>query len=225
MNKRDFRRWQVREGARLASYGPTRLSHGELLAHLVRDPGAARRLLEQFEELGRLTEVSVQQLAVIDGIGSDAAEQLVAAVELGKRIVQRHIEPGMKITSAEDVAAHFGPTLRDRKQEVFHVLLLDGRHHLIRSVRISEGCLTAAIVHPREVLRPAVLEAAAAILLVHNHPSGDPTPSTEDLALTRQIVAAAKLLSIDVLDHVILGGTNHISLAAMGLMSDDVTVP
>ncbi len=95
-------------------------------------------------------------------------------------------------------------------------LLLDGRHRVIRSVRIAEGCLNAAIVHPREAFRPVVLEAAAAVIYVHNHPSGDPSPSDEDLALTQQLLEAGRLLAIDVVDHVIVGDTSHVSLAATG---------
>jgi DNA repair protein RadC len=104
-----------------------------------------------------------------------------------------------------DVWRRMGPVLRDLEQEEFHILLLNSQHHLIREVLVTRGILDASLIHPREVFRPAVSEGAAAVILVHNHPSGDPSPSAEDRAVTRQMVDAGRILGIPVLDHVIVG--------------------
>jgi DNA repair protein RadC len=111
-----------------------------------------------------------------------------------------------------------GPRLRDRLQEEFHVLILDARHRVVREVAVTRGTLDASLIHPREVFRLAILESAAAVVLVHNHPSGDPTPSPEDRAVTRQLADAGKAVGIPVLDHVIVGDSRHVSLSEEGLL-------
>jgi DNA repair protein RadC len=210
---------------RLRSAGAAALTDAELLALLLatgtrQQPVTvlATDLLRAGGGLRRLSAMPSGQLQRCSGLGPAKASRIAAAFEIGRRVAQRPLPAGVPIASAADVAAHFEPHLRDRKQEIFLTLLLDGRHRLLRAVRVAEGCLTAAIVHPREALRPGVIEAAAALIFVHNHPSGDPTPSPEDLALTRKLVRAAQLLAIDVLDHVIIGDGVHVSLASEGLM-------
>jgi len=116
------------------------------------------------------------------------------------------------------VYEHFHERLRDHKRELFLALLLDSKNRLLREVRISEGSLTASIVHPREVFAPVVREAAAAVLFVHNHPSGDPQPSREDLEITRRLKEAGDLMGVRVLDHVIIGSEGYVSLADRGLL-------
>ncbi|MAE94776.1 MAG: hypothetical protein CL910_08965 [Deltaproteobacteria bacterium] len=120
----------------------------------------------------------------------------------------------------EDVFRHFHPRLRDARQEQFLVVLLDGRHRVLGEARASEGTLTASLVHPREVFRPALREGAAAIVLVHNHPSGDPSPSTEDRAVTQRLVRAGELLGIQVLDHVVVAERGWRSLREDGAWAD-----
>ncbi len=129
----------------------------------------------------------------------------VLRAELRLREQIGEYEPGASMRSPERVAAVIGPELRTLTVEQFWVLVVDGKHRLSAAVRVSEGTLTASIVHPREVFRPAVLHGGAAILLVHNHPSGDPGPSTEDVEVTRRMVEVGRLLGIPVLDHVIIG--------------------
>ncbi len=210
---------------RLRSAGIAALTDAELLALLLATGAKgqpvtllAANLLRSGGGLRRISSMPSGQLEQCAGLGPAKASRIAAAFEMGRRVAQRPLPAGQPIASAADVAAHFEPHLRDRKQEVFLTLLLDGRHRLLRAVQVAEGSLTAAIVHPREALRPGVIEAAAALIFVHNHPSGDPSPSPEDLALTRKLVRAARLLAIDVLDHVIIGDGQHVSLASEGLM-------
>ena len=143
-------------------------------------------------------------LCAAPGLGPAKAASLLAAAEIGRRLASRPLRPGDVIRSPADVHRHFHQRLRDARREHFMVLLLDGRHRVMRESRISEGTLTASLVHPREVFRAAVQAAAAAIVLVHNHPSGDPSPSPEDADVTRRLVAAGQVVGIQVLDHVIV---------------------
>jgi DNA repair protein RadC len=136
-----------------------------------------------------------------------------AALELGRRAAGTPLGPGEPMRDAAAVYAHFRGRLPQCEREQFFVLLLDGRNRLIAELRISEGTLTAALVHPREVFAPAIRLAAAALVLVHNHPSGDPTPSAEDAALTERLRRAGELLGIRVLDHVVVGQGRFVSLA------------
>jgi DNA repair protein RadC len=125
---------------------------------------------------------------------------------------------GKGFTSSNEVADHFLPYLRGLRKEVFKVLLLDARNRLIREETISQGSLTASIVHPREVFKVAIQESAAALILLHNHPTGDPTPSQEDRSITRQLVKAGEIMNIKVLDHIIVGDGVHMSFADQGLL-------
>lgn len=216
---------------RLRALGAVSLADEELMA-LILATGArntpvielAGRLMKEGGGLRRMSARSVGELERYHGLGPAKASRIAAAFEMGRRVARLPLRAGESITSAADVAAHFGPHLRDRKQEIFLTLLLDGRRRLLRAARVAEGCLTAALVHPREALRPGVLEAAAAVIFVHNHPSGDPTPSPEDLDLTHQLVRAADILAIEVLDHVIVGDGTHTSLLAEGLLRPELGV-
>ena len=138
------------------------------------------------------------------GVGPAKAATLLAALEIGRRLAERRLDTGDAIRGPQDVFRHFHARLRDAPHEQFHLLLLDGRHRLLRETMASRGTLTASLVHPREVFRAAVQAAAAAIVLVHNHPSGDPSPSPEDAEVTRRLVAAGQVVGIQVLDHVIV---------------------
>jgi DNA repair protein RadC len=138
---------------------------------------------------------------------------LRAALELGRRAAAEPLAAGRPLRDASAVWAHFRGRLPQLDREVFYVLLLDGRNRLRAEVRVSEGSLTAALVHPREVFGPAICSAAAALLLVHNHPSGDPTPSAEDTALTERLRRVGELVGIRVLDHVVIGHDRWVSMA------------
>ena len=138
--------------------------------------------------------------------------------ELGRRIAAAPRSERVRISSPDVVAALFQPMLRDRTQEVFMVLLLDSANNLLRDVTVTTGLLNSSLVHPREVFRPAILEPAASIILLHNHPSGNPEPSAEDVAVTRQLSEAGKLFGIPVHDHVIVTPGGYTSFAERGLL-------
>lgn len=173
------------------------------------------------ERLGLITEGSLQRLACLDvallervpGVGRATASRLLAALELGRRAASAEAEPGERIRGPADVFARMGPRLRDVPQEEFHALLLNSRHRVLREVLVTRGTLDSSLVHPREVFRSAVAEGAAGVILVHNHPSGDPTPSTEDRAVTQQLAEAGRAIGIPVLDHIVVGRGVYVSLA------------
>src|SRR5687768_10317534 len=154
----------------------------------------------------------------VPGVGPAKAARLLAALELGARLA-RETRPALpRIRSPEDVVRIAGPRLRDLPVEEFHLLALDSQSQVLRDVLITRGLLNSSLVHPREVFRPAIAEAAAGIIVVHNHPSGDPTPSAEDRSATKQLVSAGQLLDLPVYDHVIIAGDRFVSFAAAGLL-------
>lgn len=146
------------------------------------------------------------------------AAELQAVFELARRFSTEALRQGERYTCSEDVFRHYHERLRDRKKEVFLTLLLDCKNQVIREVQVSEGSLTASIVHPREVFAPVVRESAAAVLFVHNHPSGDPTPSREDIEITSRLKEAGNLMGVKVLDHIIIGNGKYVSFVDRGLM-------
>ncbi|RMG21712.1 MAG: DNA repair protein RadC [Deltaproteobacteria bacterium] len=208
---------------RLAAEGAAPLSDRDLLA-LVLGPGGgppARALLEAFDDLHGIARAGLRDLERVRGVGRARASALCAAFELGRRHTERMRARGPRLRSAQDVHDRLAPRLRHHAKEVFLVLLLDTRHRVLAQRKIAEGGLTACAIHPREVFEPAIREGAASILFVHNHPSGDPTPSAEDLALTRRLVLVGEALGIPALDHVILGDGTFVSLAEAGLLGRD----
>jgi DNA repair protein RadC len=153
-------------------------------------------------------------LEEVGGVGPATASRLMAALELGRRAAIEEEEPELPVRGPGDVYRRMGPRLKDVAQEEFHALLLNTRHRVVREVLVTRGILDAALIHPREVFRLAVSEGAAGVILVHNHPSGDPAPSAEDRAVTRQLGEAGRALGIPVLDHVVIGRGRYVSLAA-----------
>ncbi len=220
-------RWpeSERPRERLLQHGSEHLTEAELLGILLgkgtRQKTAvdlARDLLEAYDSLPKLFSRSPSELTQIKGIGSAKAATLSAAFELARRM-QSTQKPSQKtFKRSADVAGHYLPLMRDLRKEVFRVLLLNRANRLIKEVTISEGTLDASIVHPRDVFREALLEPAAGVILIHNHPSGNSAPSEEDLRITKQLVEAGRLLGIKVYDHVILAGQTYRSLADEGLM-------
>jgi len=178
----------------------------------------ARELLSGLGPLRRLATRSARELRAVKGVGARGALRLLAAFALARRLVGERLQPGAQFVNPRQIFEHYHGVLRDRKRETFLVVLLDARHRILREEVVSEGSLTSSIVHPREVFGPAVREAAGAMVLVHNHPSGDPRPSDEDLAVTRRLVHASELLGIRVLDHVIVGDGAYASFKEEGLM-------
>jgi len=170
---------------------------------------------------GSLAEVAAREpaeLARLAGVGPAKAARLAAAFELSRRLRAR--TPGVRVvlSAPADVYAAFGPLMEDLPREVFRVALLDAQNGLLRDRVVSEGTLSASLVHPREVFKPAILESAASVILLHNHPSGDPTPSREDIRLTRQLVECARLLDLRIHDHVVIGRGRFVSLAERGII-------
>lgn len=210
---------------RLNAVGASVLSDAELLALLLRTGGrgvdalaTATSLLEAHGGLHGLSRAGGSELAAAAGIGPAKSATICAALELGRRLATRRLHPGAAIGGPADVFAHFHPHLRHAPQERFIALLLDGRHRVLREETISQGTLTASLVHPREVFRSALRESAAALILVHNHPSGDPTPSAEDREVTGRLVRAGELLGVRVMDHVVVAERGYRSLREEGLI-------
>jgi len=223
-----IKHWPASERPRekLLSRGPAVLSDAELLALVLRTGAAAsgvsaldqaRLLLQRFGDLRSLAAATVSELCAFPGIGPAKAAELQGVFELARRFSRTELRPGDRYTSSREVFLHYHEQLRDRKKETFLTLLLDSKNRLIREIQVSEGSLNASIVHPREVFAPAVREAAAAVLFVHNHPSGDPTPSREDLELTGRLRQAGELMGVRVLDHVIIGNGEYVSFVDRGL--------
>lgn len=221
--------WPVQERPRelLLSKGAQSLSDAQLLAILLRigriDSSAvevAMDVLTQLEGLRGLANRSLEELCAISGIGPAKAAQILAAIELGKRALATPLTEGKRIQGSQHIFQHYYPLLRDLRHEIFKVVLLDAKHTVIRDFTISQGSLTVSIVHPREVFNMAVRESAAAIIFVHNHPSGDPQPSEEDLALTQRLIAAGEILGIRVLDHVVIGDGKYISFVDEGYFAN-----
>jgi len=209
---------------RLDALGPEALSDAELLALVLRTGrrcvpalAIASRTLASHGGLRGVAGASPFQLASESGIGPAKAASLLASFELARRIAAHRLRPGHALSSPAEVAAAFRPRLRDAAHERFVAVLLDGRHRVLRDVVVSQGTLTASLVHPREVFRPALREAAAALILVHNHPSGDPSPSREDAEVTRRLARAGRLLGIEILDHVIVAEQGFSSLRERGV--------
>ena len=211
---------------RLWTLGPAALTAAELVAILigtgVRGAGVAQtaaRLLDAQEgSLRRLASRPPGELLRASGLGPTKAARLIAAFEIGTRIAREGRPSLPRIREPEDVVRLFSGRLRDLAVEEFHLLALDSQSRVLREVLVTRGLLNSSLVHPREVFRPAIAEAAAGIIVVHNHPSGDPTPSAEDRAVTRQLVAAGQLLDLPLYDHVIIAGDRFVSFAGAGLL-------
>lgn len=208
---------------KLERVGAQALGDNELLA-LVLGRGRAGRdalamandLMGALGGLAGLARASAPELRAVRGIGPARAAQLVAAVELGRRTVagDRGVRP--QFASPRDVARYLLPEYGARRVEQFGVVLLDTRRRLLRTTVLSVGSIDASVVQPRDVFREATLSAASAVIVFHNHPSGDPTPSREDLLVTARLVEAGRIMGIDVLDHVILGDGRYVSLKEQG---------
>jgi DNA repair protein RadC len=208
---------------RLVRYGADRLTEGQLLAILLGTGHAGGTaldlgilLLNRCEGLGGLDRQGIQDLCAVPGIGPAKAAVVKAALELGKRAMAAPLTTGRRVNSSHDIFRHYHPLMRGLRREIFKVILLDGKNAIIKDVTVSEGSLTLSIVHPREAFVPAVRESAAAVIFVHNHPSGDPEASAEDRALTDRLVAVGEIMGIRVLDHIIIGDPRYTSFADHG---------
>jgi DNA repair protein RadC len=208
---------------RLLASGGRTCTDAELLALILgagraTDAGMclAGRVLEAAGGLARLERLGRLDGASLPGFWPRRAAVLRAALELGRRAQALPLGVGSPVRDAESVWAHFRGRLPQLDREAFYVLLLDGKNRVQAEVRVSEGSLTAALVHPREVFAPAIRDGAAALILVHNHPSGDPTPSAEDVALTERLRQVGDLVGVRILDHVVVGRGRWVSMAESG---------
>ena len=197
---------------RLVARGPDALTHAELIAILLRTGlqgtnvvQVGQNLLQKFGSLNALALASVDEIRKIPGIGRDKAATLVAAFALARRMEQERREESPVLDNPPTVVNFLRESNRLKNVEAFQVLLLNARKKLIRVEEISEGTLDAVMVHPRDAFRAAIVANAAGIILVHNHPSGDPTPSDADVRVTRDLIRAGHLLKIEVADHIIIG--------------------
>jgi DNA repair protein RadC len=209
---------------KLLDQGAEQLSAAELLAILLRSGTEGHPVLDQAHavlaacnhRLRALAELGLPELCRIKGIGPAKAVQLLALAEIAKRFGEEEFAPGTRFSGSHDVYAHFRERLAVERNEQFYAVLLDNKNRKLKDVRISQGSLTASIVHPRDVYLPVIRESAAAVIFVHNHPRGDPTPSAEDLAITRRLREVGELVGVRVLDHVIVGRGRYVSFVDDG---------
>lgn len=210
---------------RLVRQGASSLSNQELIAILLRTGTKqesvlhlANRVLNYFEQIQELKNASIEEITAVKGIGQAKAVQLLAAVELGKRLAQQKTDDKFTIRSPKDAATYLMHDMTSLNQEHFVTLFLNVKNQILHKQTIFIGSLNASIVHPREIFREAVKRSAASIICAHNHPSGNPSPSTEDIDVTKRLYEAGLLMGIELLDHVIIGDHQFISLKEKGYM-------
>jgi DNA repair protein RadC len=218
------KRYGIREenspAYKAVSGGAVSLSNEELLSlvvsgHKESAKALAEALLKKYN-LKQLSVLDISTLIIDFKMSALKSAQMAACFELSRRLEAFQVEQKPKISSPEDVYRRIYPMLREQKKEFFILLCLDTKNHIIRQETISIGSLNANVVHPREVFRIALLESAAHIIVAHNHPSGDPTPSSEDIEITKKLVETGKMMGIDVLDHVIIGDGRHFAMKEAG---------
>ena len=212
---------------RLAKLGGDALSDAQLLAILIGSGSSGanksaidicRDLLKVFGSLDNLDRASIHELCKVKGIGLAKATQIKAALEVGKRMASTRTGNTAKMTTSRAFVEYFAPFMKNLRKEVVKVALLDNKLKIIKDFVISEGSVNSSIVHPREVMIPAIKESATKIVLVHNHPSGDPSPSQADIEITHRVSKAGEIIGIKLLDHIIIGGTEFYSFADEGMI-------
>ncbi|MBN6887876.1 DNA repair protein RadC [Cytobacillus horneckiae] len=208
---------------RLIQNGPASLSNHELIALLLRTGTKnesvlqlSNRLLNKFDGLRLLKDASLTEITEVNGIGAAKAVQVLAAVEIGRRISNLVFEERYAIRSPEDAANYVMNDMRFLSQEHFVCLYLNTKNQILSKQTIFIGSLNASIVHPREVYKEAFRQSAASIICLHNHPSGDPAPSREDIDVTKRLAECGKIIGIEILDHIIIGEKKFVSLKEKG---------
>ncbi|MCM3717013.1 RadC family protein [Fictibacillus phosphorivorans] len=214
---------QERPRERLLQDGPDTLSNYELLAILLRTGTKqmsaiqlSHHIIQHFEGLRHLKDATIGELKEINGIGPAKAVELMAAIEIGKRISRLQFEERYTIRSPEDGARYLMDELRFLHQEHFVCLYLNTKNQVLNKKTVFIGSLNTSIVHPREVFKEGLKRSCASIICFHNHPSGDPAPSREDIEVTKRLVECGKMLGIEVLDHIIIGDQKYVSLKEKG---------
>ncbi len=210
---------------RLIKYGAESLSDSQLIAIILRTGseekgvmGLSMALLDAFKTLRSIDSASISELSSMKGLGIAKIAQIKAAFELGKRLMSESSDGKPIFSSSHSIYSYFAPRFKNLKKEFFIGVLLDAKNKLIRECKVSEGTLTNSLIHPREAFKEAVKESAASVIFVHNHPSGDPSPSKDDVSITERLRDAGNLLGINVLDHVIIGDGKYVSLKEKGLL-------
>lgn len=210
---------------RLVKYGADALSNAELLAIILRvgTPeysaiGLAEHMLGRFNGIRGIASASVEELSSIKGLGTAKSAQIKAMVELGKRLAATALDPRSAIRNPQDVVDCVMPFLRDEPQENFMAIFLNTKNEILKTRIITTGTLDSSLITPRELFREAMSMNSAAVIVAHNHPSGDPTPSREDIAITKRLCQAGEMVGIEVLDHLIIGDGRSLSLKERGMM-------
>ena len=228
-NSASIKHWpeDERPRERLIKFGSNSLSDAHLLGILIGSGDRrakknavdlSRDLLNQFGTLENLDQATVTEICQVKGIGSAKAAQIKAALEVGKRMASKPASIKNKLKSSQAFVDQFSPFLKNLKKEIVKIVLLDPKLQYIKDLTISEGSLNASIVHPREVMIPAIRESAASFALIHNHPSGDPSPSQADFEITHRLSKTGKIVGIHMVDHIIIGGSGFFSFADEGLL-------
>ena len=215
---------EERPRERLIRNGPESLSNAELLGVVLRTGSnkenvvsLSSRIFSEYS-IKQLSLANVSRLMTVHGVGKAKAAQIAAVFELARRLETFVEEPKRKICSPKDVYTFMYPKMREQKKEKFITLCLDTKNQVLKEEVVSIGSLNASIVHPREVFKSALMESSASVIMVHNHPSGDPSPSREDIMVTEKMIEGGKLLGIDVLDHIIIGEGRYVSLKDEGFV-------
>jgi DNA repair protein RadC len=225
MGNQSIKKWPEgeRPRERLLKYGAQNLSDAQLLAIILRIGKGGRsaldlaiEILNHFGSLRAIEDASLVEFSNIRGIGSAKVAQIKAAFELGRRLLEERYSKGPAFSSGHDVYLYYRQRFQNLKKEEFRCAMLDAKNRVFRDCRISEGTLTNSLIHPREAFRDAIKEAAASVIFVHNHPSGDPSPSREDIMITERLVNVGDLIGIKVLDHVIIGDNKYTSMMEKG---------
>lgn len=210
---------------KLLKHGPKYLTDTELLTIIIGTGSkgfsafdCSAELLDKFGDLGKMLSADVSEFRSVKGLGKAKSITLSAVFELSRRIKSSPYEKREKFLSPEMIAGKFIPRFLGHTNEEFLVLLLNTSNQIIREITVSQGSLNQTIVHPREVFKKAISESANSIVLIHNHPSGNPNPSKEDIKITRQLIDAGKIIDIKILDHIIIAGEKFTSLRAEGIL-------
>lgn len=225
MEHQSIKQWPEgeRPRERLLKFGAHNLSDSQLLAIIIRTGGGGRsaldlamEMLKTFGNLNKIEHASLREFACFKGMGKAKVAQIKAALELGRRLLEEHHEKGPVFSTGHDVYAYYYRHFKSLKKEVFRCAMLDAKNRFFKDCRISEGTLTNSLIHPREAFRDAIKEAAASVIFIHNHPSGDTSPSREDILMTERLVKAGEIIGIKVLDHVIIGDDRYTSMFDKG---------
>lgn len=212
---------------RLIKYGEDKLSDASLLGILIGsgDHSAkknaidlSRDLLSMFTDFYRIDQASITELCKVKGIGLAKAAQIKAALEVGKRMSSQSSGKKLKMATSRCFVEHFAPFMKNLKKEIVKLVLLNPKLLVIKDLTISEGSLNASILHPREVMIPAIKESAASFAVIHNHPSGDPSPSQQDMEITHRLNKTGQIIGIKMVDHIIIGDNEFFSFADEGLL-------